>query len=96
MGENKENDAYEEELLDYEEDDEKIPDSATKVNGESAKKWDLRASIKFSVFPNLYKLENILILVQAYISAIIFSLLYFLVLFSEISWSIFSSIINSH
>ncbi|KAK4338581.1 hypothetical protein RND71_043068 [Anisodus tanguticus] len=38
MGENKENDAYEEELLDYEEDDEKIPDSATKVNGESAKK----------------------------------------------------------
>jgi len=52
MGENKENDAYEEELLDYEEDDEKIPDSATKVNGESAKKWDLHSRIKFSVFPN--------------------------------------------
>nr|GMD41020.1 DEAD-box ATP-dependent RNA helicase 56 isoform X1 [Ipomoea batatas] len=39
MGENKENDAYEEELLDYEEEDEKAPDSvAAKVNGESAKK----------------------------------------------------------
>lgn len=52
MGENKENDAYEEELLDYEEDDEKIPDSTTKVNGESSKKWDLRSTIKFSVCPN--------------------------------------------
>lgn len=42
MGENKENDAYEEELLDYEEDDEKAPDSVNgKVNGESAKKWAL-------------------------------------------------------
>lgn len=40
MGETKENDAYEEELLDYEEDDEKAPDSVSaKVNGESAKKW---------------------------------------------------------
>ncbi|KAK4375231.1 hypothetical protein RND71_005908 [Anisodus tanguticus] len=39
MGDTKENDAYEEELLDYEEDDEKLPDSANgKVNGESAKK----------------------------------------------------------
>ncbi|XP_022868596.1 DEAD-box ATP-dependent RNA helicase 56-like [Olea europaea var. sylvestris] len=38
MGEMKENDAYEEELLDYEEEDEKAPDSVTKVNGESAKK----------------------------------------------------------
>ncbi|CAL5358961.1 unnamed protein product [Camellia sinensis] len=37
-GETKDNDAYEEELLDYEE-DEKVPDSvAAKVNGESAKK----------------------------------------------------------
>nr|GMC47051.1 DEAD-box ATP-dependent RNA helicase 56 [Ipomoea batatas] len=39
MGENKENDAYEEELLDYEEEDEKAPDSVgAKVNGESVKK----------------------------------------------------------
>ncbi|GFZ08363.1 DEAD/DEAH box RNA helicase family protein [Actinidia rufa] len=39
MGETKDNDAYEEELLDYEEEEDKIPDSvATKVNGESAKK----------------------------------------------------------
>ena len=39
MGESKENDAYEEELLDYEEDDEKAPDSVSaKVNGESVKK----------------------------------------------------------
>lgn len=49
MGENKENDAYEEELLDYEEDDEKIPDSATKVNGESAKKWDLALALNFGL-----------------------------------------------
>ncbi|KAK4490908.1 hypothetical protein RD792_001625 [Penstemon davidsonii] len=39
MGDTKENDAYEEELLDYEEEDEKAPDSVNaKVNGESAKK----------------------------------------------------------
>ncbi|GFZ16701.1 DEAD/DEAH box RNA helicase family protein [Actinidia rufa] len=39
MAETKENDAYEEELLDYEEEDEKVPDSVNaKVNGESAKK----------------------------------------------------------
>ncbi|GFY96932.1 DEAD/DEAH box RNA helicase family protein [Actinidia rufa] len=39
MDETKENDAYEEELLDYEEEDEKVTDSVnTKVNGESAKK----------------------------------------------------------
>ncbi|KAK4480161.1 hypothetical protein RD792_013222 [Penstemon davidsonii] len=39
MGEMKENDAYEEELLDYEEEDEKAPDSVNaKVNGESGKK----------------------------------------------------------
>lgn len=39
MGETKENDAYEEELLDYEEEEEKAPDSVSaKVNGESAKK----------------------------------------------------------
>ncbi|KAG8381751.1 hypothetical protein BUALT_Bualt05G0005100 [Buddleja alternifolia] len=39
MGDNKENDAYEEELLDYEEEDEKAPDSVgAKVNGESVKK----------------------------------------------------------
>lgn len=39
MTEVKENDAYEEELLDYEEEDEKAPDSVgVKVNGESAKK----------------------------------------------------------
>ncbi|WMV32872.1 hypothetical protein MTR67_026257 [Solanum verrucosum] len=39
MEDTKENDAYEEELLDYEEDDEKAPDSISgKINGESAKK----------------------------------------------------------
>ncbi|WRX35240.1 DEAD/DEAH box helicase domain - like 10 [Theobroma cacao] len=39
MGETRDNDAYEEELLDYEEEEEKAPDSVTaKVNGESAKK----------------------------------------------------------
>lgn len=38
MGETKD-DVYEDELLDYEEEDEKVPDSAgTKVNGESGKK----------------------------------------------------------
>lgn len=40
MGETRDNDAYEEELLDYEEEEEKAPDSvASKVNGEAAKKW---------------------------------------------------------
>ncbi|KAE8700441.1 DEAD-box ATP-dependent RNA helicase 15 [Hibiscus syriacus] len=39
MGETRDNDAYEEELLDYEEEEEKAPDSVTaKVNGEGAKK----------------------------------------------------------
>ncbi|GLU06871.1 hypothetical protein SLE2022_238590 [Rubroshorea leprosula] len=39
MGETRNNDAYEEELLDYEEEEEKAPDSATgKVNGEAAAK----------------------------------------------------------
>ncbi|GER35353.1 ATP-dependent RNA helicase SUB2 [Striga asiatica] len=39
MGETKENDAYEEELLDYEEEEEKAPDSVgAKANGESVKK----------------------------------------------------------
>lgn len=39
MGETRENE-YEEELLDYEEEEEKAPDSAVaKVNGEGGKKW---------------------------------------------------------
>lgn len=38
MGETRDNDAYEEELLDYEDEEEKAPDSAAKVNGEGAKK----------------------------------------------------------
>ncbi|KAL8154927.1 hypothetical protein AgCh_000331 [Apium graveolens] len=46
MGENKDNDAYEEELIDYEEEDEKAPDSVTVItNGESIKNFsDLRSS----------------------------------------------------
>ena len=40
MGETRENDAYEEELLDYEEEEEKVPDSgAAKTNGEAGKKF---------------------------------------------------------
>ena len=42
MGETeiKDNDAYEEELLDYEEEDDKAPDSSgVKANGESVKKY---------------------------------------------------------
>lgn len=43
MGDTKDNDAYEEELLDYDEEDEKAPDSVhAKVNGESGKKWVLK------------------------------------------------------
>lgn len=39
MGETKENEAYEEELLDYEDEEEKALDSVgAKVNGESVKK----------------------------------------------------------
>lgn len=41
MGEARENDAYEEELLDYEEDEEKTPDAvAAKGSNETAKKYD--------------------------------------------------------
>ena len=40
MGENKDTDVYDEELVDYEEEEEKAPDSAAaKVNGEAVKKW---------------------------------------------------------
>ncbi|CAF1787194.1 unnamed protein product [Brassica oleracea var. botrytis] len=38
MGDVRDNEAYEEELLDYEEEDEKLLDSATKVNGDAVKK----------------------------------------------------------
>lgn len=38
MGETRD-DVYEEELVDYEEEEEKAPDSAAKVNGEAPKKW---------------------------------------------------------
>ncbi|CAH2073112.1 unnamed protein product [Thlaspi arvense] len=38
MGDARDNEAYEEELLDYEEEDEKAPDSGVKVNGEAVKK----------------------------------------------------------
>jgi ATP-dependent RNA helicase UAP56/SUB2 len=42
MGEAKENDVYEEELLDYEEDDDKTVDgSAAKPTGEVAKKYGI-------------------------------------------------------
>lgn len=54
MGDTKENEAYEEELLDYEEDDEKAPDSVNgKVNGESAKKWALLQFIFFISFSEI-------------------------------------------
>ncbi|KAH0907545.1 hypothetical protein HID58_039372 [Brassica napus] len=38
MGDVRDNEVYEEELLDYEEEDEKLLDSATKVNGDAVKK----------------------------------------------------------
>lgn len=51
MGEARDNDAYEEELLDYEEEDEKAPDSvASKAAGESAKKWVSFSGFLTSVF----------------------------------------------
>ncbi len=40
MGETRENDGYEEELVDYDDEEANAPASvATKVNGEAAKKW---------------------------------------------------------
>lgn len=39
MEDPRDNETYEEELLDYEEEEEKAPDSATKVNGDAVKKW---------------------------------------------------------
>ena len=57
MGEARDNDAYEEELLDYEEEDEKAPDSvASKAAGESAKKW-----VSFSLLFFLAKLQLCLV-----------------------------------
>ncbi|KAL1120783.1 hypothetical protein V6Z11_D01G187400 [Gossypium hirsutum] len=41
MGEIKDNDTYEEELLDYEEEDEKAPDSASIKAADSAKKGNV-------------------------------------------------------
>lgn len=38
MGETRDNDVYDEELVDYEEEEEKAPDSGAKVNGEAVKK----------------------------------------------------------
>ncbi|CDY72315.1 BnaCnng77050D [Brassica napus] len=38
MGDARDNEAYEEELLDYEEEDEKVLDSGNKVNGDAVKK----------------------------------------------------------
>lgn len=56
MGETRDNDAYEEELLDYEEEEDKAPDSVTgKVNGEAAKKWDSYYLISICFFfPNFF------------------------------------------
>lgn len=52
MGEVKDNEAYEEELLDYEEEDEKATDSvASKAAGESAKKCVFFFSFLTPVFP---------------------------------------------
>ena len=60
MGEARDNDAYEEELLDYEEEDEKAPDSvASKAAGESAKKWVSFSGFLTSVF--LAKLQLCLV-----------------------------------
>ncbi|XP_027062482.1 DEAD-box ATP-dependent RNA helicase 15-like isoform X2 [Coffea arabica] len=54
MGETKENDAYEEELLDYEEDGEKAPDSViAKVNGESVKRGYVRTWYRQLRIPRL-------------------------------------------
>lgn len=50
MGEAGENDAYEEELLDYEEDEEKASDAvAAKASHETAKKYD-RSHILINIF----------------------------------------------
>jgi len=53
MGETRDNDAYEEELLDYEEEDDKAPDSVgAKVNGEAVKKWVFFCVLKGWIFIN--------------------------------------------
>lgn len=50
MGETRDNDVYDEELVDYEEEEEKAPDSVgAKVNGEAPKKWALCLPIFWSV-----------------------------------------------
>ena len=49
MGETRDNE-YEDELLDYEEEDAQAPDSvATKTNGETAKKWVVSVVIIYFV-----------------------------------------------
>lgn len=58
MGEAKENDVYEEELLDYEEDDDKTVDgSAAKPTGEVAKKYALSPCLISLI--SLYPLDSI-------------------------------------
>ena len=62
MGEVKDNDVYEEELLNYEEEDEKAPDSvASKAAGESAKKLVFFFFGLFSLSFFLAKLELCLV-----------------------------------
>lgn len=56
MGETRENEAYEEELIDYEEEDEKAPDSAAKVNGEGAKKY-VQCTFAVEVAPSIVPTE---------------------------------------
>lgn len=56
MGETRD-DVYEEELVDYEEEEEKAPDSAAKVNGEAPKKWVFALWI-LTLFPWSYWLGN--------------------------------------
>lgn len=56
MGETRDNE-YEDELLDYEEEDAQAPDSvATKANGEAAKKSVLSLSLSISSFLLFYSL----------------------------------------
>ncbi|XP_012440978.1 DEAD-box ATP-dependent RNA helicase 15 [Gossypium raimondii] len=59
MGEIKDNDAYEEELIDYEEEDEKAPDSACTKATDSAKKGYVRIHISgfrdFQLKPELLR-----------------------------------------
>ena len=84
MGDVRDNEAYEEELLDYEEEDEKVLDSGNKVNGDAVKKLVSFSSICNSWLP-LVSSKSIISRNMRLSSIILFSYCIFY-LWAEVTW----------